>query len=82
MAALLSLTGLMHGWYWTGDNTAMSLELWNKLTHMRPNAQAAVGYGLAGALCFGAPWLGTVVAFDKAGGPADESHDQAPPPGG
>lgn len=82
VAAVLSLTGLMHGWYWTGGDTAMSLDLWRNLADMRGNAQAAVGYGLAGALCFLAPWLGTVAAFDQAGGPADESHDQRPPPGG
>jgi len=50
--SLLSGIGLMHGWTWTGGDTAL---------HILPKEipDAVLGYTIAGLLCFLAPWIGT-----------------------
>jgi AGZA family xanthine/uracil permease-like MFS transporter len=50
--AALSATGLMHGWRWTGKDTALSLE-WNAA------GAAAIGYAAMGVVFFVAPWITT-----------------------
>lgn len=50
--SILSAIGLMHGWVWTGGDTAL---------HIAPgaNPDAALGYAVAAVLCFVAPWVAT-----------------------
>ena len=50
--SLLSAIGLMHGWQWTGGDTALVI---------RPgaNPDAALGYAVAAGFCLIAPWLGS-----------------------
>ena len=50
LAAALSFTGLMHGWHWTGKDTALELG-WGAA------GEAALGYAAAGLVFFLAPWL-------------------------
>lgn len=47
----LSLFGLMHGWQWTGGDTALSIGF-------GAAPEAALGYAAAGLIFFVAPWLG------------------------
>jgi AGZA family xanthine/uracil permease-like MFS transporter len=50
--SLLSLVGLMHGWQWTGADTALQIKV-------GAQPEAALGYAIAAGLCFIAPWVGT-----------------------
>ncbi|MHC5011351.1 MAG: NCS2 family permease [Planctomycetota bacterium] len=50
--AALSFTGLMHGWRWTGGDTALELG-WAVAW------KAALGYTAMGVVFFVAPWIGT-----------------------
>ena len=49
-AAAVAAVGLMHGWQWTGKDTALHLG-WGA------GGEAALGYAAAGLVFFVAPWV-------------------------
>ena len=58
-AASLSWVGLMHGWRWTGGDTALSLG-WGAAS------QAALGYAAAAVVFFVAPWVAASRGAEEA----------------